>query len=115
MTKHFPGGGPQKDGEDPHFPYGREQVYPGDNFDYHLKPFEAAFRGRHRPDHAVLRHADRDWRWEEVGFGFNRDVLTGLLREQYGFDGIVCTDWGLLTDATICDQVCRRAPGASST
>ena len=29
MTKHFPGGGPQKDGEDPHFPYGREQVYPG--------------------------------------------------------------------------------------
>ena len=29
MTKHFPGGGPQKDGEDPHFAYGREQVYPG--------------------------------------------------------------------------------------
>jgi beta-glucosidase len=24
MTKHFPGGGPQKDGEDPHFSYGRE-------------------------------------------------------------------------------------------
>ena len=43
MTKHFPGGGPQKDGEDPHFPYGREQVYPGDNFEYHLIPFEAAF------------------------------------------------------------------------
>ena len=36
MTKHFPGGGPQKDGEDPHFPYGREQVYPGGSFDYHL-------------------------------------------------------------------------------
>jgi beta-glucosidase len=43
MTKHFPGGGPQKDGEDPHFSYGKEQVYPGDNFDYHLTPFEAAF------------------------------------------------------------------------
>ena len=42
MTKHFPGGGPQRDGEDPHFPYGREQVYPGGNFDYHLIPFEAA-------------------------------------------------------------------------
>ena len=26
------------------------------------------------------------------------DVITGLLREQYGFDGVVCTDWGLLTD-----------------
>jgi beta-glucosidase len=29
MVKHFPGGGPQKDGHDPHFEYGREQVYPG--------------------------------------------------------------------------------------
>ena len=43
MVKHFPGGGPQKDGLDPHFAYGKEQVYPGDNFDYHLPPFEAAF------------------------------------------------------------------------
>ena len=43
MAKHFPGGGPQKDGEDPHFRSGKEQVYPGNNFDYHLKPFEAAF------------------------------------------------------------------------
>ena len=38
MVKHFPGGGPQKDGEDPHFSYGREQVYPGDNLEYHLAP-----------------------------------------------------------------------------
>ena len=58
MTKHFPGGGPQLDGEDPHFEYGREQVYPGDNFDYHLLPFEAAFCSRHCHDHAILRHAD---------------------------------------------------------
>jgi len=42
MAKHFPGGGPQRDGEDPHFPYGREQVYPGGGFDYHLRPFRAA-------------------------------------------------------------------------
>jgi beta-glucosidase len=27
MTKHFPGGGPQKDGEDPHFPYGRRVTF----------------------------------------------------------------------------------------
>ena len=39
MVKHFSGGGPQKDGEDAHFPYGKEQVYPGNNFDYHLIPF----------------------------------------------------------------------------
>ena len=42
MIKHFPGGGPQKDGNDPHFAWGREQVYPGGNSEYHLRPFRAA-------------------------------------------------------------------------
>ena len=59
MTKHFPGGGPQLNGEDAHFPTGREQVYPGHNWDYHLIPFEAAFAGGDVTDHALLRHADR--------------------------------------------------------
>ena len=43
MTKHFPGGGPQKEGLDPHFNFHKGQIYPGENFDYHLLPFEAAF------------------------------------------------------------------------
>ncbi|MFL5804840.1 MAG: glycoside hydrolase family 3 protein [Roseiflexaceae bacterium] len=96
MTKHFPGGGPQKDGEDPHFPYGKEQVYPGDNFDYHLLPFEAAFAAgtaQIMPYYGMPIGLPI----EAVGFGFNKDVITGLLREKYRFDGVVCTDWGLLT------------------
>ncbi|NQX29074.1 glycoside hydrolase family 3 C-terminal domain-containing protein [Microbacteriaceae bacterium VKM Ac-2854] len=100
MSKHFPGGGPQKDGEDPHFPYGREQVYPGHNQAYHLKPFEAAFAvgaSQMMPYYGMPIGTE----WEEVGFGFNKSVITGLLREHYGFDGIVCTDWGLLTDSNI--------------
>jgi beta-glucosidase len=100
MTKHFPGGGPQKDGEDPHFPYGREQVYPGDKFDYHLIPFEAAFAAgtaQIMPYYGMPIGTQ----YEEVGFGFNKGVITGLLRGKYGFDGVVCADWGLLTDAEI--------------
>ncbi len=103
MAKHFPGGGPQKDGEDPHFPYGREQVYPGDNFEHHLKPFEAAFEAgasQIMPYYGMPVGTE----YEEVGFGFNKSVITGLLRERYGFDGIVCTDWGLLSDAEIMGQ-----------
>ncbi|MEU1953465.1 glycoside hydrolase family 3 N-terminal domain-containing protein [Nocardia rhamnosiphila] len=30
MAKHFPGVGPQKEGTDPHFADGKEQVYPMD-------------------------------------------------------------------------------------
>lgn len=100
MTKHFPGGGPQKDGEDAHFPYGREQVYPGNNFDYHLIPFEAAFEAgtsQIMPYYGMPVGLPM----EEVGFGFNRDVITRIPRGQYRFDGIVCTDWGLLTSAEI--------------
>lgn len=104
MTKHFPGAGPQKDGEDAHFPYGREQVYPGNNFDYHLKPFEAAFKAgtaQIMPYYGMPVGTPL----EEVGFGFNKDVITGLLREKYGFDGVVCTDWTLLTPLKIMGRV----------
>ncbi|WP_243229165.1 glycoside hydrolase family 3 N-terminal domain-containing protein [Microbacterium sp. CIAB417] len=100
MTKHFPGGGPQKDGEDPHFAYGREQVYPGGRFELHLKPFAAAFEAGTRqimPYYGMPVGTE----YEEVGFGFNKSVITGLLRERFGFDGLVCTDWGLITDAEI--------------
>jgi beta-glucosidase len=100
MTKHFPGGGPQKDGEDPHFAYGKEQVYPGSNFDYHLAPFEAAFAAgtaQIMPYYGIPIGVGL----EEVAFGFNKQVVTGMLRERYGFDGVVCTDWGLLTDTQL--------------
>src|ERR671933_494546 len=100
MTKHFPGGGPQRDGEDPHFPYGREQVYPGNNFDYHLIPFEAAF-AVHTAQIMPYYGMPVGTQYEAVGFGFNKDVITGLLRGKYGFDGVVCTDWGLLTDVDL--------------
>lgn len=42
VVKHFAGAGPQKDGLDAHNPWGKEQVYPGGQFTYHLVPFEGA-------------------------------------------------------------------------
>ena len=97
MVKHFPGGGPQRDGEDPHFSTGREQVYPGGRFDYHLAPFRAAIAAGVRqimPYYGMPVGTS----YEEVGFGFNRGVVSDLLRGRLGFDGIVCTDWCLITD-----------------
>jgi beta-glucosidase len=103
MTKHFPGGGPQLDGEDPHFDYGREQVYPGGNFDYHLRPFLAAIAagGAQLMPYYGMPIGTQ---YEEVAFGFNKGIVTNLLRGELGFDGIVCTDWGLITDTTILGQ-----------
>ena len=100
MAKHFPGGGPQKDGEDAHFPYGAEQVYPGNQFDYHLIPFEKgvfpAKAAQIMPYYGVPVGQTE----EQVAFGFNKEIITGLLRGKYGFDGVVCTDWGLISDSS---------------
>jgi beta-glucosidase len=98
MTKHFPGGGPQKEGLDPHFPFQKGQVYPGKNFKYHLIPFEAAFAA-HTAAIMPYYGVPMGQTSENVGFSFNKDIITGLLRNTYHFDGVVCTDWGLVTDA----------------
>ncbi len=101
MTKHFSGGGPQKDGEDPHFPYGKEQVYPGNNFDYHLIPFiKGAFPAKTAqimPYYGIpMGQTD-----EDVAFGFNKAIITKLLRDSLNFQGVVCTDWNLISDGKL--------------
>lgn len=96
MTKHFSGGGPQEDGEDAHFPYGKNQVYPGDNFDYHVIPFtEGAFpagTAQIMPYYGI----PIDQTSENVAFGFNKDIITDLLRDSLKYEGVVCTDWNII-------------------
>lgn len=97
MTKHFPGGGPQKEGLDSHFEFHKGQVYPGNNFDYHIKPFLAAFKANTAsimPYYGV----PVDQTDENVGMSYNKTIITKLLREKYKFNGVVCTDWGLIKD-----------------
>ncbi len=108
-TKHFPGGGPQRDGEDAHFPYGREQVYPADRFEDHLAPFRAAISAGtsgmmpyySMPTGLTIEGEDI----EEVGFGYNRQVVNDLLRDRLGYEGVVLTDWELICDNHVGDQV----------
>ena len=99
MSKHFSGGGPQLKGDDAHFAFGKDQAYPGDNFDYHVIPFiEGALAARTAqimPYYGIpVGQTD-----EDVGFAFNKAVITELLRDSLQFDGVVCTDWGIITDS----------------
>lgn len=101
MTKHFPGGGPQKEGLDPHFPFQKGQVYPGNNFRYHLIPFEAAFKAGTAAIMPYYGVPMGQPNIEEVGFSYNKSIITGLLRNKYHYDGVVCTDWGLVSDTKL--------------
>lgn len=106
MVKHFPGGGPCEGGRDAHYAYGKYAVYPGENFKEHLKPFtKGAFDlkdGTGRAS-AVMPYYTVSWNQdkkngENVGNSYNRYLIQDLLREELGYDGVVCTDWGITRD-----------------
>lgn len=92
-TKHFPGGGPQVDGQDPHFEWGQDQHYPGGMFEYHLKPFKAAIEAG---TSAIMPYYAKpiNTEFEEVGFAYNKGIITDLLRGKLGFKGIINSDTG---------------------
>ncbi|WP_232834806.1 glycoside hydrolase family 3 protein [Pleomorphovibrio marinus] len=94
--KHFPGGGSGKGGQDSHFDWGKEQVFPGGRFNDNLLPFRAAIDAGAS---AIMPYYSMPvgTEYEEVGYAFNKDVLTDLLRGQLGFKGIINTDTGPLT------------------
>ena len=96
MVKHFPGGGPQKDGLDAHLFSGKDQIYPGNNFDYHLIPFKEAVKNNLKvimPYYGI----PIDQTEENVAMAFNKYILSDLLREDIGFNGVICSDWGIIT------------------
>ncbi|MBK5296369.1 MAG: glycoside hydrolase family 3 C-terminal domain-containing protein [Vicinamibacteria bacterium] len=96
VVKHFPGGGPVEGGQDSHFVYGKNQVYPGGKFSYHLVPFRAAINAgavAMMPYYSIPKGITK----EEVGMAFNSQIVTDLLRNELGFKGVVNSDSGITT------------------
>jgi beta-glucosidase len=108
IVKHWVGYGAQKKGFDSHNAYGKYAIFPGNNFDYHILPFLGAF-AKHAsgvmPTYSILQDVKLNGQpLEPVGGGFNRQLLTGLLRGKYGFDGVILSDWGITSD---CNGTCQ--------
>ena len=105
MVKHWPSGGPEEGGRDAHYNYGKYAVYPGGAFETHLKPFtEGAFKlnGATGMASAVMPYytisTGIDPSGKNVGNSYSKYIITDLLREKYGYDGVVCTDWNITYD-----------------
>ncbi|NDV70149.1 glycoside hydrolase family 3 N-terminal domain-containing protein [Dysgonomonas sp. 25] len=105
MVKHWPSGGPEESGRDAHWASGKFAVYPGKNFDEHLKPFtEGAFKlnGKTKIASAVMPYYTISYGQSPDGTnyanGFSKYIVTDLLREKYGYDEVVCTDWLITAD-----------------
>ena len=105
MAKHWPGGGTGEAGRDAHFAFGKYAVYPGNNFEEHLKPFtEGALKleGGTGMASAIMPYYtisyNQDPSGENVANGFSKYIIHDLLREKYKYDGVVCTDWGIVNE-----------------
>ncbi|SHF78347.1 glycoside hydrolase family 3 protein [Dysgonomonas macrotermitis] len=105
MVKHWPSGGPEEGGRDGHWAFGKFAVYPGNNFETHLRPFtEGAFKlqGSTGMASAVMPYYTISYNQAKDGTnyanGFSKYIVTDLLREKYGYDGVVCTDWLITGD-----------------
>jgi beta-glucosidase len=102
VVKHFAGYGAQFRGYDSHYAYGKYAHFYGDAFPEHVRPFRRAVNagaGSVMPAYSILRDVwVRGRPLEEVGAGFNRQLLTGLLRGELGFSGVILSDWQIIHD-----------------
>lgn len=109
VVKHWVGYGAAKSGYDSHNSYGRVATVTGKTLAYHVRPFLGAFAAHVAgvmPTYSILEGAS--WEGspiEQVGAGFNRQLLTDLLRRRFGFRGLIVTDWSVTND---CAARCRE-------
>jgi beta-glucosidase len=92
-TKHFPGGGATEGGQDPHFDWGKNEVFPGGMFTNNLIPFKAAIKAGTSsimPYYSIPNNT----KYEKISYAYNKEVLQGLLRKELGFKGIINSDTG---------------------
>lgn len=92
-TKHFPGGGATRNGFDPHYDYGKDEVFPGGMLDNNIIPFKAAIAAG---TSAIMPYYSIPvgTKYEEVAYAYNKAILRDLLRKQLGFKGIINSDTG---------------------
>jgi beta-glucosidase len=116
VVKHWVGYGASTNGFDGHNYYGRYATFPGGQFAQHVKPFLGAFAAGVvgvMPTYDIMQDLKIDGTpIEQVGAGFNKQLLAEQLRGTYKFRGMVLSDWAITQD---CVDACitgqpRQAP-----
>lgn len=108
MVKHWYGYGAQEGGRDSHFASGKYAVYPGNNLAMHKRSFvEGAFKleggtgmaSAVMPIYSILWNQDPSG--ENVGGSYSKWLIQQQLRDEAGFEGVACTDWGITKDIKV--------------
>ncbi len=102
MAKHWPGDGTGEAGRESHSAAGEYTVYPDGNFNTQLVGFlDGAFKLDGKTEKVAgimgsysVAYSDDGEYGDLVGTAYSEWKLK-LLRETYGYDGTVCTDWNV--------------------
>ncbi|UCN13829.1 glycoside hydrolase family 3 C-terminal domain-containing protein [Cellulomonas iranensis] len=99
MIKHWPGDGPGESGRESHTDPGKYAVYPGGNFEAHLKPFLGSLDSAAvMTSYSIALDGNGEpLLGERVGTAYNTAKMD-LLRKDNGYEGVVVTDWGVTRD-----------------
>jgi beta-glucosidase len=106
QMKHFPGDGAAEGGRESHTRDGAYNVFPGGQFFTHVLPFIACMDlpGKTKTVTAAMTNYSVGIEangspvgGERVGTSYSPYKINHLLREVYGWDGYILTDFGILT------------------
>lgn len=114
VVKHWVGYGAEPEGFDGHNHYGRNAKLTDAAFAQHIRAFDdslAAHSAGVMPTYVIV-HGPKiaGQPIEPVAAGFNKQMLTGLLRGEKGYRGLIVSDWSITND---CPQACM-APDAAN-
>ena len=102
QMKHFPGDGAGESGREAHNATGKFNVYPGDNFAAALVDFidgglnldDSTGQAAGVMTSYSIAYSDDDEYGEAVGSAYSKYKID-ILREQCGYDGLICSDWAV--------------------
>jgi beta-glucosidase len=107
VVKHWVAYGATPEGWDGHNYYGRYVKATDQSFAAHVLAFDGAFRVKVAgvmPTYSIVQGVSVDGKpLEQVGAGFNAQLLQNKLRGEKRFKGIVLSDWAITND---CNAEC---------
>lgn len=106
MIKHWPGDGAGEGGRESHAEVGNTTVFPGGQFETHFIPFVDGglkLKGETKSASSVMASYSIAWSETEeygelIGSAYSEYKIKEVLRDQYGYEGVICTDWGVIND-----------------
>lgn len=113
MIKHAPGDGSGEGGRESHTEAGKFAI-PGDNIDASLSVFEAAAESLGMmTDYSILLDSEGNslGGGDAVGTAYDAETMAKI-REEVGYDGIIVTDWGVMSGSDDEDAMFGMAWGA---